>query len=329
MSEQGNPSSAQGMMQKLPSGNLSKWVKGKNSVANRLQSGVIIPDWKPKFQIPENPSIFAIGSCFARHIERILVKTGQNVLSVDAGNQLHEIRQNTMLGLLNQYNPASIHQELDMALKLRALPDDAFVQLAENGKFTDLFMHPEAPNGGLDHLKERRQSIAAYFEGAFKADVVIITLGLIETWYDFNVRLALNSAPSPRILQAYPKRYGCKVLRAHECKALLGSIVALLKKHAPAAQKVIITVSPVAMERTFTRKDVVIANLESKSTLRAVAGEIADGFEHVEYFPSYDAAMMSDPSFVWAKDRRNVSDEFVSLIMTSFLKSIGIGTAKS
>jgi hypothetical protein len=44
-------------------------------------------------------------------------------------------------------------------------------------------------------------------------------------------------------------------------------------------RKVIITVSPVALSRTFSDSDVITANTESKSILRAVAGALSRAFQ--------------------------------------------------
>lgn len=86
----------------------------------------------------------------------------------------------------------------------------------------------------------------------------------------------------------------------------------------------VITVSPVALERTYTNQDVIVANMMSKSTLRSAAGTLSIQADGVDYFPSYEAAMVSDPNLVWMGDRRNITDWMVTQIIKTFTQSYGI-----
>ena len=73
-----------------------------------------------------------------------------------------------------------------------------------------------------------------------------------------------------------------------------------------------LTVSPVTLEATATDNDVVVANLESKSLLRAVAGQVSREFDNVHYFPSYELAMYYD---IFEEDGRHVTREAVARII--------------
>jgi hypothetical protein len=80
----------------------------------------------------------------------------------------------------------------------------------------------------------------------------------------------------------------------------------------------LITTSPVPLRKTSTDQDIVVANMQSKSILRAACGIIADrGL--ADYFPSYEAALLSSPDKVWQSDRRHVTDEFVAGIVNHLL----------
>ena len=61
----------------------------------------------------------------------------------------------------------------------------------------------------------------------------------------------------------------------------LGSLDALNKK-------IILTVSPVPIQTTFTNEDCVIANEFSKSVLRVCAQRLSKHYRNVDYFPSYE-----------------------------------------
>jgi len=66
-----------------------------------------------------------------------------------------------------------------------------------------------------------------------------------------------------------------------ECEALLQSTCTILKKYGKPDLKIVVTVSPVALERTFSDRDVILANMISKSTLRSAAGALATQVEGV------------------------------------------------
>jgi hypothetical protein len=100
--------------------------------------------------------------------------------------------------------------------------------------------------------------------------------------------------------------------------------VALLRRHGKRGQKIVLTVSPVPLGRTFTDMDVIVANTMAKSTLRVAAHRLSDRIEGLDYFPSYEAVMHSDPNLCWQRDRRHVSDVIVGRIIETFLNRYGV-----
>ena len=155
-------------------------------------------------------------------------------------------------------------------------------------------MRDQARKGTLNFVRTRQERLRQYFGRAFEADLVIITLGLTETWFDCTTRLALAEIPSPRLL----KQFACKVLTYPEWAAVIKSIYTILRKYGKPDLKIVITVSPVPLERTFSDQDVIVANMMSKSTLRSVAGAFAAVTNGVDYFPSLEAVMFSAPNLV-------------------------------
>ena len=293
-----------------------RWTKGERSARARIDSGVVIPEWKPSFEISPDDTIFAVGSCFARNVEKALIQRKAQVTSVDPNNEVLEIRTNLLTGLLNKYNPISIHQELEWASGHTSFPEGNWMEF--NGKYYDLTLRDQARKGSLEMLHSRQVQLQNYFQQAFSADVVILTLGLTETWFDRTTRTALAEVPSPRLLKAFPERFGCKLLKYSDCEVVLNSIYALLKQYGKATVKIIVTVSPVPMERTFSGQDIIVANMMSKSILRSAAGAFAVASEGVDYFPSYEAVILSNPKYAWEPDRRNVSEAIVASIMNEF-----------
>jgi GSCFA family len=89
----------------------------------------------------------------------------------------------------------------------------------------------------------------------------------------------------------------------------------------PAAH-LILTVSPVPLGSTFAPGlDHAIANTESKSILRAVAGELVRKDDHVHYFHSYELVMHASRGEVFLDDGRHVRPEYVAGIMQDFEKA--------
>lgn len=302
--------------------NLDRWNKGVSSACERLNSGVVIPEWKPSFKVSPDANVFAIGSCFARNIERELQHLEVNVTSANPLSDVLEVRTNLQLGLLNKYNPISIHQELAWAVEEGSFPSNGFIDC--QGKLYDPYLREQTPGGDLEKMQARRHALKEYFAQIYEADLVIVTLGLTETWFDRSTKLAITEVPSPRLMKLHPQRFGFKQLYHSDCIKVLKSICALLKKHGKSNHKIIFTVSPVALKRTFSGKDVIVANMMSKSTLRSAAGEIAAHIEEVDYFPSYEAVMMSDPLLVWQEDLRNVTEFIVSQVMNEFVQRYGL-----
>lgn len=303
-----------------------RWTKGAQAACDRIQKGIVIPQWQPSFQIAPDAQIFAMGSCFARNIESELINLGINVTSAAPDSDLMEIRTNLQLGLLNKYNPISIHQELAWAAGVTDFPEQGFIEYGE--KYIDPYLREQTPGGDLASMQARRTALRQYFAQAFQADLVIVTLGLTETWYDRTTKLALTEAPSPRLIKQYPERFGLKPLFYQDCLAVLKSICALLQAQGKPHLKIVFTLSPVALRRTFTGQDVIVANMMSKSTLRSAVGELTGKVEGVDYFPSYEAAMLSDPLLVWQADQRNVTDFVVAHIMGEFSRRYGLKPAQ-
>lgn len=303
----------------------NRWVKGSTSARARIELGIVVPEWAPSFQCAPEAKIFAIGSCFARNLERALLQEKAWVTSTDPESDLMELRLNLQTGLLNQYNPISTQQTLQWAADPSTFPAEALADL--NGKTIDLCLREQTKHGPLDFARSRREKLHAYFARAFEADLVVITLGLTETWFDRVTGVALTEAPSPRLRKEYPDRFTFKVLSHAECLAALEGAISLLKQHGKPDLKIVVTVSPVALQRTFSGQDVIVANLASKSTLRSVAGEVAVREANLDYFPSYEAAMLSDPSLVWLEDRRNVTDFIVAQIIGEFTRRYGLKPA--
>ncbi len=189
-------------------------------------------------------------------------------------------------GLLNEFNPACMAQRLTWASEnfdTSTLEDT--LQGTED-MCIDLHL-----SGGRSVTKtrarERRREIDKVYSELTTCDTLVLTLGLIECWYDMETELYLNRNPGPNVIRANPTRYQFDILEAVESFELLAkSISAVL---AAGVKNVLVTVSPVPLQTTFSGMDAVVANSHSKAVLRTVANMLVNEFgEQMDYFPSYE-----------------------------------------
>ena len=82
--------------------------------------------------------------------------------------------------------------------------------------------------------------------------------------------------------------------------------------------RLVITVSPVGLGRTFSSDDILVANCEGKSILRAVVGAVTRKYKNVTYFPSYEIVMSNSPYSFREDDQRHVANWIVSRIVSTF-----------
>ncbi len=185
--------------------------------------------------------------------------------------------------------------------------------------WTDLQLCPGVSLVTLDRAIERRTYLTReYFSRVRDASVVVMTLGLNEVWFDRLTGRHLNAPPSFYATRRHPDRYELHITDVLENVEELKEIRKLILMINPDA-RIIVTVSPVPMSDTFSGRDVMIANMYSKSTLRSAAEIFSQMYENVDYFPSYDIISMSPRNAVYGSDCLHVSDAVVGLMMQFFL----------
>jgi hypothetical protein len=154
------------------------------------------------------------------------------------------------------------------------------------------------------------------------ADVLILTLGYVETWFDRRLGIYLNSMPPMQAIKADPDRFEFRVLSYRDVLDGLETLYALLNKHRTKPLRMLVTVSPVPLLATFREVDVLVANAYSKSVQRAAIEEFVLGKTGVDYFPSYEFVTLSNPEVAWSRnDYRHVSQDVINRIMANVLRN--------
>lgn len=293
---------------------------------NRLE-----PVAKPSFDtgIHLNPGdrIVTMGSCFARNIEEYLGTIGFVVPVLGYTGPPEEAGRARVSGILNKYTVASISQEIEWIKSIRdaggKVTWDLVAPMAyetESDGYLDLQLATGQPVS-KERLIERRQMIYDIHSQMFECDLMVITPGLTEAWYDAHTGLYLQRNPSRAMVNEHPDRFFLEVLDFYQCHSMLEHAVQIMKEGG--TRQIAMTVSPVPLARTMTRKDVLIANSYSKSTLRSVIGLLSDNHDFVHYVPSYERVMLTKQKDVWNDDLRHVSDSFVGQIVATFASACG------
>jgi hypothetical protein len=283
--------------------------------ATRTRTKLLRPNLSPKFKISRTDSVFTMGSCFARNIEVYLESLGYVFPTRNPGFALDNSECSSPNGYFNKFTVPSMANELIFASGDGSLPDSAYVR-DDAGRWQD--GQSPATFASLERAKEIRSRVEGVTKAAFAANVMLLTLGLVEAWHDNENDVYWNLAPPANVIKAAPSRFSLRILSYEDNKRHLDVLYRSVARLNPNI-KIVVTVSPVPLAATFSGNDIAVANMYSKSTLRAVASDFAAEHPNVDYFPSYEMAMDSDPLGVWTDDAVHVRDQMVECIITHFL----------
>ena len=250
----------------------------------RSHDGLLFPSVSPSFSLTPGSRIFTIGSCFARNIEAVLEKDYElPTASYSVPKSEWAFAPN---GILNEYNPACISQRLLWAadnVDTSKLPETL---LGSKDEYVDLLLAAGNPVT-LERALERRREIDQLYAQISSSDLLVITLGLNECWYDEQEKCYLNRNPPPQILRSDADRYSFEQLSVGDSFALMEKGIAAILDSG--VKNIMLTVSPVPLQTSFSGEDCVSANSFSKATMRCVAEELRVRFKGaLDYFPSYE-----------------------------------------
>lgn len=288
-------------------------IGSRGTDANRMEPACW-PSLRPSFTFDKESKIFVIGSCFATNIEKYLQSRGYICVSSC------ENRSNLIsTGCLNKYTPASIWEEIAWAREIYDRDDSITLEDVQKCLFQvsgelyiDLHLHAVEPVD-LATALEWRKVVYSIYRDLFTCDVVVITLGLIESWYDERSERYICETP-PRQALREKERFFFEQLDYQKCYKFVVSAIELIRK--TNSPRIMLTTSPVVLQRTFTSDDVIVANMFSKSVLRAVTGQVVKDLDGIDYFPSYESVMLTRQNSIWKDDMMHVAEPFIAQIMS-------------
>ena len=272
----------------------------------------LVPEIRPKFTFEPGCRVFTIGSCFARNIEEHLAGYDVPTRRFTAPKHEWPHRPN---GLLNEYNAGTIAQRIERALTGHPAPSETVVP--HDGGVVDLLLPSARGTRSVtpERALQRREEIDTIYRELPQADIVIVTLGLIEGWYDSFTGSYLNRMPPTDTIREEPDRYSLHVMDVDEAHSLLDDA---FRRLAERGQKILLTVSPVPLTATFSEECAIVANSFSKAVLRVCAQRLANTISAVDYFPSYEMVMSSGLTR-FSRDNVHVQDGLVREIVFTML----------
>lgn len=281
----------------------NRWFRGENCnfypTKNELENNLnryVLHGWLPKKPfIRKDSHVVAIGSCFAREVTKYLFNKGYTSV-----------------------NPDDINAEF--------LSAGANTTFAVRQLFEWMFLGKEPVNetwhkenhGILQRTPEIQKAIRDYF---CRSDLIILTLGLSEVWYDQETSDAFWRGVPNSVYSE--KKHQFKISNVDENRENLNIVLDLIEQYIPNA-KVVITLSPVPLRATFRPISCISADTVSKAILRVTIDEVlrerdVHNNENLFYWPSYEIVkeFVNTP---YKDDNRHVSKQTVRKIMEAFSK---------
>lgn len=287
-----------------------------------------IPSWYRKKWPIGQAAVATAGSCFAQHIGRHLRRQGFNFLdaepappalpearTADYGYGIYSARYG------NVYTTRQLLQLLQRALG-EFHPHDLSWQQASGAAsgFVDPFrptIEPPLPSPEAVHASRTSHlyQVARLLE---KTEVFVFTLGLTEAWLDRRDGAVFPICPGTHGGQFDPALHRFENFGFSEVLSDLQGFMDRARSIRP-GMRFLLTVSPVPLAATATDQQVAVATSYSKSVLRAVAGQLAQTHDYVDYFPSYEiiASPVMRGNF-YGPDARTVVSAGVEHVMRAF-----------
>ncbi|TDR89064.1 GSCFA domain-containing protein [Enterovirga rhinocerotis] len=269
------------------------------------------PFFRPSFTFQPGQRIFTIGSCFARNIEEALFDRGFDVPTWACAKDETVDWGSDGISALNNYVPTCIPAQIRWAFGMEPFDLQTHTLELMPGRFFDPQFRLTTRPLPAEAVLARRERVNRLYRELAQSQFVLITLGLIEAWFDHKSGLYINCAPPKSATRAEPDRFELHVLGHDEVVASLRDLMGLLDQVCPPDYRMILTVSPVPLTATFTPADVAIANCYSKSVLRAACEVLVAERANIDYFASYESVTLTDRSLAFRDDQIHVQPAIV------------------
>jgi hypothetical protein len=285
--------------------------------------------WDPRFDIRKNSNVGTFGSCFAQHIGRALRRNGFNWLiteSTPAGLNTDSAKKfnydvfSARTG--NIYTASLFGQWVNWAVGDESIPSEIW---RKDDRFFDPFRPNIEPNGfesEQELLQSREMAVSAFLEALTQSKVLVFTLGLTESWINKRHGYEYPMCPGTVAGEFNANQHEFLNQDFLFIRDRLSEAILKVKELNPAI-RFLLTVSPVPLTATKSGNHVLVATMESKSVLRAVAGTLQRQFEFIDYFPSYEIINATPfRGTFFEPNQRNVNLTGVDHVMSMFFDGL-------
>lgn len=287
--------------------------------------------WRPKWRLRPQDRVVTFGSCFARHLGPALRAHGftwleteppPRGLSRESADRYGYGQFSCRTGSLA--TPTALRQWIAWALGDEQPPDESW---AAGQRVVDPFRPTIEPDGFASRAEmhaSRQQAIRSLRRAIQEADVLLFTLGMTESWVHDPDGWVYPACPGTVGGRFDPRRHRFTDLSFESAREALVQALGRLWVERPGL-RILLTVSPIPLTATASGHHVLTATTRSKSTLRAVAGEVADSRPVVDYFPAYELVTTPMAEGMFAANRRSVSARGRARVMDVFFGAHGVG----
>lgn len=285
--------------------------------------------WRPKFTIGQDDPVLTAGSCFAANIGPVMLESGMNwhIAELPPPGLTSTEQKDRQYGVFsfrtgNIYTAAGLHQWLSWAFENTSPPDEYWM---DGKRYYDPFRPSVEPGGystAASMEEARDRTLAAIRAGLEKARCLIFTLGLTEAWRNTASKTVYPVCPGTSGGTFDESLHQFHNYTSPEVYQDMVSAIEMARAVNPGLQ-VLLTVSPVPLTATASKNHVLVATTYSKSVLRAVAGQLAAEYSHVDYFPSYEIVSgFPFKGMFYNENLRTVTPEGVAHVMKHFISAV-------
>ncbi len=287
--------------------------------------------YRPKFKIGLEDKIVTAGSCFAQHIANKFTAHGYQVVNAEPAPEGMDAATAKKFGYgvysARYGNLYTTRQLLQLTLESLGAATPQHIVWEKEGRYFDALrpsVEPEGLESPDEVLLHRQAHLNAVRRMLRTMDLFVYTFGLTEAWVDKRDGTVFPTAPGTIAGSFDPELFEFKNFTFSEVMKDFLRFRQLVLKRNPKA-RFLVTVSPVPLTATAGNEHVLAATIYSKSVLRAVAGELAQTLEDVDYFPSYEIiAAHSSRGFFYESNLRSVHPAGVENVMRIFFEAHGV-----
>ncbi|RMC36115.1 GSCFA domain-containing protein [Paracoccus alkanivorans] len=287
--------------------------------------------WQAPFPITRKTKIVTFGSCFAQHFSRALVARNFTWLDAEPAPKglSAESARDFNYGIFsartaNIYTTSLLRQWTEWAVGETTPPEIFWTD--EAGRVYDPF-RPVIEPGGFATPEEmfasRMRCVEAFRTAIMDSGLFVFTLGLTESWWDADGGWEYPMCPGTAAGTFDTEKHVFRNQDYNFVRRNLMQAIRMIRAARKGGPRFLLTVSPVPLTATNSGNHVLVATMESKSILRAVAGDLSKTLSNVSYFPSYE--IINAPPYrgsFFEPNMRSVNPNGVDHVMKIFFAGL-------